>query len=89
MKKIEYSTSFKKDLKRYKNNEKTLKKLYNVVRILANEEKMPLSLRPHKLCGNYSGFWECHIESDTLLLWVDKLNDRIILSRFGTHSELF
>ncbi|MDO4426646.1 MAG: type II toxin-antitoxin system YafQ family toxin [Moraxella sp.] len=25
--------------------------------------------RPHLLSGNYSGFWECHIKPDWLLIY--------------------
>ncbi|MBD5179991.1 MAG: hypothetical protein HDT01_01680 [Bacteroidales bacterium] len=32
---------------------------------------------------------ECHVESDTLLIWWDEESDIIKLIRFGTHSELF
>ncbi|WP_354004042.1 type II toxin-antitoxin system YafQ family toxin [Duncaniella muris] len=45
--------------------------------------------RPHILTGNYKGYMECHVESDTLLIWWDKEAGIIKLIRFGTHSELF
>ena len=32
---------------------------------------------------------ECHIENDTLLIWLDKTENLIKLVRLGTHSELF
>lgn len=32
---------------------------------------------------------ECHVESDTLLIWWDKDTGVIKLVRFGSHSELF
>ena len=41
------------------------------------------------LVGEYSGHMECHIENDTLLIWLDKTANIIKLVRFGTHSELF
>jgi mRNA interferase YafQ len=45
---------------------------------------------PHKLTGNYKGFWECHIQSDWLLVWSqDEVSKIISLTRTGTHSDLF
>lgn len=32
---------------------------------------------------------ECHIESDTLLIWLDETENVIKLIRLGSHSELF
>ena len=51
---------------------------------------VPVNNRPHKLTGNYKGFWECHIQPDWLLIWFrnDEANF-IELSRTGTHSDLF
>ncbi len=46
--------------------------------------------KPHKLRGNYAGFWECHIQSDWLLIWMQDDNNKIIeLTRTGSHSDLF
>ena len=32
---------------------------------------------------------ECHIENDTLLIWIDEELNIIKLLRLGSHSELF
>jgi len=46
--------------------------------------------KPHKLTGNYKGFWECHIQPDWLLVWEQDDTIRLItLTRTGTHSDLF
>lgn len=50
---------------------------------------MPENYRPHRLTGDYVGYMECHIESDTLLIWWDREAGVIKLVRFGSHSELF
>ena len=44
--------------------------------------------RPHRLSGQWSQFWECHIEPDWLLIW-DRQGDAVVLVRTGTHSDLF
>jgi mRNA interferase YafQ len=39
--------------------------------------------------GEYKDCMECHIESDTLLIWIDENTNIVKLIRLGTHSELF
>ena len=41
------------------------------------------------LKGAYTGFMECHVENDLLLIWLDETVNQITLTRLGTHSELF
>ena len=87
MKKVESSGKFRKDLKRYMNQPEKLRKLYSVVQLLQEEAPIPPENRSHRLAGNYAGCWECHIESDFLLIWID--DEAIRLIRLGSHSELF
>lgn len=60
-----------------------------ILKLLVNGQPIPEENRPHILSGNYKGYMECHVESDTLLIWWDKELGIIKLVRFGTHSELF
>lgn len=89
MKKIKYSSQFKKDIKKYARDKEKLRRLYYVVSLLEKEEAIPCEFRPHLLKGNYKGCWECHIGSDFLLIWIEAKNDIICLERIGSHSELF
>lgn len=89
MKTLKVTPQFKKDLKRYKNNKSVLLKLYAILKLLEVDQPVPAENRPHKLTGNYRGCMECHIESDSLLIWWDQEDDVIKLLRFGSHSELF
>ena len=86
MKILRYGTQYKKDFKRYKNQ---LEKLLEVLRMLENEEDLPIELKTHKLTGQYKGCMECHIEGDFLLIWFDDKSDIIEILRLGSHSELF
>ena len=88
MKVVVASGKFKKDLKRYRHKPETLEKLYEVVGILARGENLPKHYKAHMLIGEYSGYLECHIENDTLLIWLDETENIIKLVRLGTHSEL-
>ncbi len=89
MKEIVASSKFKKDIKRFRNRPDTLKKLYDVVNILSKGESIPEHYKPHMLIGEYKGYMECHVENDTLLIWIDENENLIRLIRFGLHSELF
>lgn len=88
-KKVIYSTRFRKDFKRYRNNPRKVSKLLDVVRMLENGIPLPPSMKPHFLTGDYAGCMECHVENDYLLIWVDETEQVIKLLRLGTHSELF
>ena len=89
MKKLQPTTQFRKDLKKYKNQPKKLKALKEVLEMLSNEQPIPADYRPHMLIGQYKGCMECHIQGDFLLVWYDKEHDIIELVRLGSHSELF
>ena len=46
--------------------------------------------KPHKLKGEYSGYWECHVKPDLLLIWDESEKLMLLeLLRTGTHSDLF
>jgi len=89
MKKLKASTQYKKDYKRFRNNLKKLEKLFKIIQLLEKELPIPKENSPHMLTGNYTGYMECHIEGDFLLIWFDPDTDQIDLVRLGSHSELF
>lgn len=89
MKKLQVTTQFKKDLKRYKHKSEVLDELEAILKLLVSGKPIPEINRPHVLMGNYKGYMECHIENDILLIWWDKDEEVIKLVRFGTHSEIF
>ena len=87
---VKFTTQFKKDLKLAKNQNKYIEKLFEVVELLANGEKLDFKYKDHDLSGNYKGTRECHIEPDWLLVY-EYQNDVLVLMlyRLGSHSELF
>ena len=89
MKTIKYSTRYKKDIKRYANQQDKLDALYRIMCLLEQDKPIPREYNPHILKGRYKGCWECHIESDFLLIWIDDKTNTVWLERIGTHSELF
>jgi len=86
---IEQSSKFKKDLKRFSHDKEKLIALNEVIKKLEQTGEVPAEYYPHPLKGEYAGIMECHIQSDFLLLWVDKDTRTIKLVRLGSHSELF
>ena len=86
---LKLTSQFKKDLKRYKHKPEVIDKLEEILKLLVNNLPIPEANRPHVLTGNYRGYMECHVESDTLLIWWNRDAGVIKLVRFGTHSELF
>lgn len=91
--KIFSTTQFKKEYKKYLNNEKKILKIDATIALLKKGgiENIPQHMRPHPLTGNYNRHLECHIESDLLIIWIqyDEEEKKIILTRLGSHSELF
>ena len=83
-----YTNSFKKDLKRVKKRGKNLNKLKDIIAKIVNEEPLPTKNKEHKLIGNYKDRWECHIESDWLLVYKVTSKEAIFVGT-GTHSDLF
>ena len=83
-----YTNSFKKDLKRVKKRGKNLNKLKDIIAKIVNEEPLPAKNKEHKLIGNYKDRWECHIESDWLLVYKVTSKEGIFVGT-GTHSDLF
>lgn len=86
---LKLTSQFKKDLKRYKHKPEVIDKLEEILKLLVNNLPIPKANQPHVLTGNYRGYMECHVESDTLLIWWNRDAGVIKLVRFGTHSELF
>ena len=90
---IGYSGRFKKDLKILK---KRSESSFEELRIFIKElqitgyQGLKSKHRPHKLSGNFVKHWECHVNNDLLLIWLqDDLKKTIFLARAGSHSDLF
>ena len=86
--KIVQPKSFKKDVKRMQKRQKDSAKLLKVIEILASGDDLPLRYRDHALSGNWSGWNDCHLEPDWLLIY-KRTEDELVLGRTGTHSDLF
>ncbi len=87
---LEQTGQFKKDIALAKKRGLNMQLLDEVVTNLVENGILPRRNKPHKLTGNYKGFWECHIQPNWLLVWEQNDTIKLItLTRTGTHSDLF
>ena len=87
---IKYETTFKKDFKRVVKRGYHIPLMETVIDMLANEIPLPPKYKDHPLSGNYADCRECHIAPDWLLVYkIDNDELILVLTRTGTHSDLF
>lgn len=79
---------FEKEVAKAKKRGKDIEKLKELIKLLILEKPLLPKHRNHKLKGCYTGYWECHIEPDWLLVY-KKSDTHIIFARTGAHSDLF
>lgn len=85
---IRYSTRFKKDFKTCVKRGYKMTLLQQTIDTLRIPAPLPAKNRNHNLSGNYSGYQECHLEPDWLLIY-KQTDAELMLSRTGTHADLF
>jgi mRNA interferase YafQ len=92
MRRIDRQSAFRRDFKRekmpgrYKNLDKII---VDILTLLVSDEPLPQRYSDHPLTGNWSGFRECHIKPDLLLIYEKPDVHTLVLARLGSHSELF
>ncbi len=87
---VKFTSAYKKSYKLMKKRGLDLSLLNEVVERLANGEKLAEKYHDHELSGEYTGFRECHIKPDWLLIYL--LEDDVLtltLVDTGSHSDLF
>lgn len=91
MRKIEFTTKFKKDFKNIVKQNFFDKELFDsIVYKLANDIPLEEKYKDHPLQGEYEGTRECHIKPDWLLIYVKSQDGlTLVMTRTGTHSTLF
>jgi mRNA interferase YafQ len=91
MRTIERTTAFKRDFKReakgrHRNVLDT--DLRNILVALASDQPLDARYRDHVLTGNWKDYRDCHVKPDLVLIYRLIDDDRLILARLGSHSEL-
>ena len=88
MRTVSYSPLIRKDqarmVRRGKNTEKLIKAIFH----LKENGTLPVQYGTHKLHGEYAGYWECHLESDWLLVYI-LTPETVVIFRTGTHTDIF
>ncbi len=87
---VKPTSRFKRDLKIIQRRGYDLGLLTAVIQTLATGEPLTAKHRDHALSGVCSKYRECHVTPDWLLIY--KLENDVlvlILTRTGTHSDLF
>ena len=85
---VRYSTRFKKDFKTCVKRGYQMPLLQQAIDTLRIPAPLPPKNKDHNLIGNYSGYRECNIEPDWLLIY-KQTEDELRLDRTGTHADLF
>ena len=85
---VRYSSKFKRDFKTCSKRQYKMELLQQVVDILRIPDTLPLKNSDHNLSGNYTGYRECHIAPDWLLIYRQD-GKELLLYRTGTHADLF
>ena len=91
MREIERTSRFKHDYKRETKgrHRSTLdESLVAVLRSLVADMPLPERYRDHALTGDWSGYRDCHIKPDLVLIYEKPDADTLRLIRLGSHSEL-
>ncbi len=83
-----YTSKFKKDFDRIKTQGKDVIKLKILLNKIQSGIPLDVQNKDHALKGNWTGYRECHIEPDWLLIY-KTTDDTVSFVRTGSHSELF
>ena len=86
---VKQTNQFKNDYKTAQKRGQNIGLLKDIILQLADGKVLPPKNRDHALTGYWTGFRECHITPDWLLIY--RVEDDILvltLTRIGTHSDL-
>ena len=85
---IVQTSQFKLDIRKQLRRGKDVGKIQLVIELLVAGTPLPPRHRDHPLLGVWSGWRDCHLEPDWLLIY-KVLPDELVLGRTGTHADLF
>lgn len=87
---VKKTKQFKQEYKRCISRGLNIELLNRVLYALIYKIPLEPKYKDHSLIGNYKGYRECHIQNDWLLIYkIVHDENTIILTRTGTHSDLF
>jgi mRNA interferase YafQ len=89
---VELSTAFRRDMRREDRGRlrgQVQPLVEQLVNLLAVDAPLPPANWDHPLTGEWSGYRDCHVRSDLVLIYRKPDDARLQLARLGSHSELF
>lgn len=91
MRTIERTTAFRRDFKREAKGPRRNvldTDLRRIIEALATDTPLEARQRDHALTGNWKDYRDCHVKPDLVLIYRLIDDDRLILARLGSHSQL-
>ena len=88
----EYSTQFRRDVKRAEKRGKDIGKLKVLLGLLIDGSPLSAGYKDHPLKQNWVGYRDAHVEPDWVLIYalIESEDEEIVrFERLGTHSDLF
>ncbi len=88
MRQPDFSTQFRRDLKRVKKRGKDIGKIKKSMQLLIDEKPLPAVYLDHPLKGDWGGCRDLHVEPNWLLIY--RIDGKTVrFERTGSHSDLF
>jgi mRNA interferase YafQ len=81
------ASQFKQEYDLMKRRGKDMEKIKNIIQMLVEGIPLPQNCRDHALKGELSGYRDCHIEPDWVLIYAVK-GDELLLYRTGSHADI-
>ena len=87
---VKFTTAFKKSYKLMQKRGLNISLLDEVIDLLRQGRQLDAKYKDHPLSGQFSGFRECHIKPDWLLVYLIE-NDVLVLTLVdtGSHADIF
>ena len=83
-----FSKAFERDKDRCLRRGWNMEKFKAIARLLLAGQPLPPNAKPHPLSGTYSGYADCHVANDWVLIYKATPSE-VHFVRMGTHSDLF
>ena len=83
-----FSNQFIKDAKLLQKRHMDMDALYDIIIKIIWEDSLPYYSREHNLSGNWSGYTECHVKGDWVIVYRFSPG-KVTFTRTGSHADLF
>jgi len=88
MRSVLTTSHYRRDVLRLYKKHYDTRLLTDITKMLQRDGVAPIQYEPHKLHGKWSGYIECHLAQDWLLIY--KIDAKFVyLYRTGSHNDLF